>query len=82
MLGSDGHTVMQSHTFSGSSIRALMTASEVLKTLPWWFESIKKCGDEIKVIFRHLEKISNANLCSRSRTHVGCACESSGHASR
>jgi hypothetical protein len=59
MLGSNGRTVMQSHTFSGSSIRALMTATEVLKTLPWWFESIKKCGDEMKVIFRHLEKISN-----------------------
>ena len=36
-----------------------MTATEVLKALPHWFNSIKKCGDEMKVIFRHLEKISN-----------------------
>jgi len=36
-----------------------MTATEVIKTLPRWFNSIKKCGDEMKIIFRHLEKISN-----------------------
>lgn len=59
LLGCHNRTVMQSHTFSGSSIRSLMTATEVLKTLPQWFDSIKKCGDEMKVIFRHLEKISN-----------------------
>ena len=58
-MGSNGSTVMQSHTFAGSSMRALLTATEVLNTLPHWFNSIKKCGDEMKVIFRHLEKVSN-----------------------
>jgi len=32
-LGLVGKTVMQSHTYSGSSIRSLMTATEVLKLL-------------------------------------------------
>jgi adenosylmethionine-8-amino-7-oxononanoate aminotransferase len=59
LLGSNGRTVMQSHTFAGSSARALMTGTEVLRTLPLYFDSIKKLGDEMKVIFRHLEKISN-----------------------
>jgi len=59
LLGANGKTVMQSHTFAGSSTRALMTGTEVLNMLPNWFNSVKKLGDEMKVILRHLEKVSN-----------------------
>ena len=55
LLGANGRTVMQSHTFVGSSVRALMTGTDVLNSLPLWFNSIKKLGDEMKVIFCHLE---------------------------
>mmetsp|Transcript_21958 Transcript_21958/g.47600 ORF Transcript_21958/g.47600 Transcript_21958/m.47600 type:complete len:360 (+) Transcript_21958:393-1472(+) len=41
LLGSNGRTVMQSHTFAGSSVRALMAGTEVLKALPFWFDSIR-----------------------------------------
>lgn len=67
MLGSNGRTVMQSHTFAGSSVRALMAGVEVLTTLPLYFNSIKKLGDEMKVIFRHLEKISNGLIYSQGQ---------------
>mmetsp|Transcript_31808 Transcript_31808/g.67376 ORF Transcript_31808/g.67376 Transcript_31808/m.67376 type:complete len:542 (+) Transcript_31808:310-1935(+) len=67
LLGSKGRTVMQSHTFAGSSVRALMTGVEVLNTLPLYFHSIKKLGDEMKVIFRHLEKISNGLIYSQGQ---------------
>ncbi|KAL7547627.1 hypothetical protein ACHAWF_010918 [Thalassiosira exigua] len=66
-LGSRGRTVMQSHTFSGSSVRALMAGVEVLNTLPLYFDSIKKCGDEMKVIFRHLEKVSRGLIHSQGQ---------------
>lgn len=58
---------MQSHTFAGSSVRALMTGIEVLNTVPLYFSSIKKLGDEMKVIFRHLEKISNGLIYSQGQ---------------
>jgi len=67
LLGSNGRTVMQSHTFAGSSVRSLMTGVEVLNTIPLYFHSIKKLGDEMKVIFRHLEKISNGLIYSQGQ---------------
>jgi adenosylmethionine-8-amino-7-oxononanoate aminotransferase len=67
LLGSNGKTVMQSHTIAGSSVRALMAGVEVLTTLPLYFNSIKKLGDEMKVIFRHLEKISNGLIYSQGQ---------------
>ena len=38
---------MQSHTFAGSSARALMAGVEVLRMLPLYFGSIKKMGDKM-----------------------------------
>jgi len=58
VLGANGRSVMQSHTFAGSSVRALMTGTEVLRELPRWFESISKLGEEMGHIFRHLEVVS------------------------
>lgn len=53
-----GCTVMQSHTYAGSSVRALMTATEVLKELPNWFSHIAKLGEEMGHIARYLTKVS------------------------
>ncbi len=36
-----------------------MTGTEVLKTMPKWFCSISKLGEEMKLIFSYLEKISD-----------------------
>jgi len=55
-------TVMQSHTYCGSSTRALMTATAVLKELPTWLSSISKLGEEMKHIFRFINKMSDGML--------------------
>jgi adenosylmethionine-8-amino-7-oxononanoate aminotransferase len=55
-------SVMQSHTYSGSSSRALMAATEVLKEMPNWFPHIAKHGEELEHIFRYLTKISDGMI--------------------
>jgi len=57
-LGENKCSVMQSHTYAGSSVRALMAATDVLNELPTWFTSINKLGKEMEHIFRYLNKIS------------------------
>lgn len=57
-----GRTVLQSHTYAGSSVRALMAATEVLREIPQWFPAIAKAGDKMRTIFRHLEEISDGML--------------------
>eukprot|EP00536_Pseudo-nitzschia_multiseries_P011076 jgi/Psemu1/259548/estExt_Genewise1Plus.C_3600023 len=61
-LCNTGRTVMQSHTYAGSSVRALMTATEVLKEIPKWIPSIVKLGEEMAHIFRYLAAISDGML--------------------
>jgi adenosylmethionine-8-amino-7-oxononanoate aminotransferase len=58
LLGENKCSVMQSHTYAGSSVRALMAATDVLNELPTWFASITKLGKEMEHIFRYLNKIS------------------------
>ena len=55
-------TVLQSHTYAGSSVRALMTATEVLREIPRWFQSIAKSGETMGNVFRHLQQISDGML--------------------
>jgi adenosylmethionine-8-amino-7-oxononanoate aminotransferase len=55
-------TVMQSHTYAGSSTRALMTGTEVLKILPSWLPSISKLDVEMKHIFRFITRISEGMI--------------------
>jgi adenosylmethionine-8-amino-7-oxononanoate aminotransferase len=62
LLCSNKCSVMQSHTFAGSSTRALMTATAVLKELPAWLPSVTKLGEEMDHIFRYLTKISKGML--------------------
>lgn len=57
-----GCTVMQSHTYAGSSVRALMTSTQVLRELPEWFSSIAKLGSEMKCIFAYLARMSNGMI--------------------
>lgn len=55
-------SVMQSHTYAGSSTRALMTATAVLNEIPTWLPSITKLGQEMEHIFRYLTKISDGMI--------------------
>jgi adenosylmethionine-8-amino-7-oxononanoate aminotransferase len=57
-----GCTVMQSHTYAGSSVRALMTATEVLKEIPNWFPHITKLGEEMSRMCGHLSHVSEGML--------------------
>jgi adenosylmethionine-8-amino-7-oxononanoate aminotransferase len=57
-----GCTVMQSHTYAGSSVRALMTATEVLREITNWLPSVQKLGQEMTHIFAYLAKISDGML--------------------
>jgi adenosylmethionine-8-amino-7-oxononanoate aminotransferase len=62
-----GCSVMQSHTYAGSSVRALMTATEVLRELPEWLPSVNKLGQEMAHIFGYLSKISEGMLISHGQ---------------
>ena len=57
-----GCTVMQSHTYAGSSVRALMTATEVLKEMPKWFSHITKLGEEMSRMCGYLSMASEGML--------------------
>lgn len=56
LLSQNCASVMQSHTYAGSSARALMTATEILKEMPVWLPSLSKLGEEMDAIFRVLAK--------------------------
>jgi adenosylmethionine-8-amino-7-oxononanoate aminotransferase len=62
-----GCTVMQSHTYAGSSVRALMTATEVLREIPDWLPSVQKLGQEMAHIFGYLAKVSCGAVSSLER---------------
>jgi len=57
-----GCSVMQSHTYAGSSVRALMTATEVLKEMPKWLAHITKLGEEMGHICGFLSKVSEGMI--------------------
>ena len=59
LLAANRRSVMQSHTFSSSSVRALMTATAVLNEIPRWMPAITKLGKEMEHIFNYLSKISH-----------------------
>lgn len=61
-LCQNGCSVMQSHTYAGSSVRALMTATEVLTEIPGWLPSVQKLGEEMAHIFSYLAKISDGMI--------------------
>lgn len=42
-------TALQSHTYAGSNVRALMTATEVFKALPSYYEGIAKIEDIMRL---------------------------------
>jgi len=58
LLRANKLSVMQSHTYAGSSTRALMAATAVLKEIPNWLPSVTKLGEEMEHIMRYLTKIS------------------------
>ena len=60
-------SVMQSHTYTGSSTRAMMTATAVLKEMPKWFEIISKNGEEMTHIFSYLAKVSGGMITAQGQ---------------
>lgn len=58
-LAAKGQSVMQSHTYAGSSTRALMTATEVLKELPKWFPTVGKLGAELGSVLKDIAEASD-----------------------
>jgi adenosylmethionine-8-amino-7-oxononanoate aminotransferase len=59
LLASKGKSVMQSHTYAGSSTRALMTATEVLTELPKWYPTISQLGVEMGKVLQGVEDASD-----------------------
>lgn len=51
-------TVLQSHTYAGSSTRALMAATAVLEEFVTWLPNVAHLGEEMGHIMRYLTKIS------------------------
>jgi len=62
LLAAKKGSVMQSHTYCGSSTRALMAATAVLDEVPKWFPFIEKSGEEFSNIFRYLNQMSRGML--------------------
>lgn len=62
LLNASGSTVMQSHTYSGASTRALMAATGVLNEIPKWFPIISQNGKQMECIFHYLNEISKGML--------------------
>lgn len=62
LLASHGQSVMQSHTYAGSSTRALLTATAVLEEIPHWLPAITKLGGEVERIFTSLATVSQGLL--------------------
>lgn len=60
-------SVMQSHTYAGSSTRTLMTATEVLKEMVNWFPIIAKNGEEMAHIFGYLAKASGGMITAQGQ---------------
>jgi len=56
-LGSSGRSVLQMHTYAGSSSRALLSAAAVLDELPSWYDHIAAAG---KMLSTRLEEIRDA----------------------
>jgi len=57
-LGAEGRSVLQSHTYSGASTRALMAGQAVLEELPAWLSHVQEMGIVCKEIFRDVELAS------------------------
>ena len=57
-LGAHGRTVLQSHTYSGGHVRALLTATEVLRVLPQHFHSIKEKSKALELIMGRFQASS------------------------
>lgn len=51
-------TVMQSHTYAGSHMRALLAATEVLKEFVIWLPSVAHLGEEMSIIMKYLTEMS------------------------
>ena len=51
-------SVMQSHTYAGSSTLALLAATEVLKEFVLWLPSVAHLGEELGHIMRYLTQMS------------------------
>lgn len=60
-------SVMQSHTYAGSSTRALMTATAVLRELPHWFQATTRMGQEMASIFGRLHRLSGGMITAQGQ---------------
>ena len=60
-LGIQGRSALQSHTYSGGNVRALMAATEVLRKIPSFYGNIAECArcleEEMKKIQVHSDGI-------------------------
>ena len=64
-LRSAGKSVIQSHTYAGSSVRALMTAEAVLKELPKWTDHINRLEHVLSAGMKSFQDNSNGLFISR-----------------
>ena len=55
-LGASNRSVMQMHTYSGSSARALLLAQGVLEQVPAWFDHVADMGHLCEEMFREIEE--------------------------
>ena len=57
-----GSSVLQMHTYSGSSMRALMAGKAVLETMPLWFGHVERLGKLCSSIFAAVQEAGCGTL--------------------
>jgi len=55
-------TVIQSHTYAGSSVRGLLAATAILEEVPAWFSNAERMGEVAKEIFTQLTEESGGAM--------------------
>lgn len=61
-LGASGRSVLQVHTYAGSSARAFFTAAAVLDEIPSWHTHIKERGDQLRKAMKAIEEESDRTI--------------------
>jgi adenosylmethionine-8-amino-7-oxononanoate aminotransferase len=63
----DGLSVMQMHTYSGASTRALMAGQATLELLPDWFDHVAAMGHVLDDVFGEISDASNGVLATHGQ---------------
>mmetsp|Transcript_54764 Transcript_54764/g.150974 ORF Transcript_54764/g.150974 Transcript_54764/m.150974 type:complete len:179 (-) Transcript_54764:314-850(-) len=62
LLGAEARSVLQGHTYAGSSTRALMAGQAVLEEIGEWAEHVADMGEVCREVFTEVEEMSQGTI--------------------